>query len=294
MSAFLLALFLLCITVGESQPTHPTSLVPDDGPQYSFRAGVLELRGGRGWLRTERLFLNFRVAFEFKATTPNADPGVFVRTWVSPQRSGFWSVWGYRIRLPTSITSEPAAVFVGRQRGVTVVQKGQVVLQPPNEWQSVEITGEGSQVSITLNGTRVGVFEVEEFGGYVLFNNEKGVVQFRDVSISSTEREPEIPDGVITLEQLKGATGKTPKLVREVKPHYTMDAMREKVQGVVAMQIVVMPDGSTGSVRVARSLHPDLDLSAIAAVRAWTFEPATLNDQKVAVLADVEMSFRLR
>jgi periplasmic protein TonB len=82
--------------------------------------------------------------------------------------------------------------------------------------------------------------------------------------------------------------------VRDVKPNYTMDAMREKVQGVVVMQVVVLPDGSTGAVRVTRSLHPDLDSSAVAAVRAWKFDPGTLNNQRIPALVDVEMTFSLR
>ena len=149
-------------------------------------------------------------------------------------------------------------------------------------------------MSMMLNGTLVGVFELEDFGGYILFNNEKGRVQFRNIRTSSTEGEPEIPDGLMNLKQLKDAGGKAPKLVREVKPNYTMDAMREKVQGVVPMQTVVLPDGSTAAVRVTRSLRPELDFSAIAAVRAWKFEAATLNDRQVPVLVEVEMTFSLR
>ena len=208
--------------------------------------------------------------------------------------SGDWRVWGYRIRLPNSSASGVSAVVVGHGRQVTVFQEGQIVLLPKDEWQQIEITGAGARVSMMLNGTLVGVFELEDIGGYILFNNEKGRVQFRNIRTSSTEGEPEIPDGLMNLKQLKDAGGKAPKLVREVKPNYTMDAMREKVQGVVPMQIVVLPDGSTAAVRVTRSLHPDLDFSAIAAVRAWKFEAATLNDRQVPVLVEVEMTFSLR
>jgi len=183
---------------------------------------------------------------------------------------------------------------VGLRRQVTVFQEGQIVLLPQDEWQQVEIIGAGARVSMMLNGTLVGVFELEDFGGYILFNNEKGRVQFRNVRIFSTEGEPEMPDGLMTVKQLQDAGGKAVKLVRDVKPNYTMDAIREKVQGVVAMQVVVLPDGSTAAVRVKRSLHPDLDLSAIAAVRAWKFEAGTLNDRQVPVLVEVEMSFSLR
>jgi Gram-negative bacterial TonB protein C-terminal/Domain of Unknown Function (DUF1080) len=160
-----------------------------------------------------------------------------------------------------------SAVLVEHQRQATILQEGQIVLLSQDEWQHVEIAGEGSRATMMLNGTLVGVFELEDFGGYILFNNEKGRVQFRNVRISSTEREPEIPDDLMTVKQLQDASGTGPKLVREVKPNYTMDAIRDQVQGAVAMQAVVLPDGSTGAVRIKRSLHPDLDLSAIAAVR---------------------------
>jgi TonB family protein len=296
MPAILLAVVLLGALTGEfqSESARSLSLVPAGGPNYSLRDGILELRGGRGWVRTERLFLNFRVAFEYRPLTPDADPGVFVRSWVSAQQGGDWRLWGYRLRLPTAARGRQPSALVGYERKFMVVEPAEIFFQPAEEWQTVEITGEGARVTVTLNKTPAGAFDLQEFGGYILFNNEKGDVQFRNVTISSTEREPALPSGVIALKDLKSVKGKAPKLVQEVKPKYTSDAIRAKVQGVVIMQVVVMPDGSTASARVTRSLHPDLDLSAVAAVRAWKFEPATVNDERVPVLVEVEMSFALQ
>ena len=45
-------------------------------------------------------------------------------------------------------------------------------------------------------------------------------------------------------------------VLREVKPAYTADAMRAKVQGSVWLECIVMPDGSVGEVKVTRSLDP--------------------------------------
>lgn len=232
----------------------------NDRPNYSFRDGVLEIRGGGGWLRTPRPFLNFRVTFDFKATSPDADPGVFVRSWVSPQRGADWRARGYRVRLPIS-PAPPSALVVGHERKVSMIEEGRLVVSP-DEWQPVEITAEGARVRVTLNGVHAAVFEVEDFGGYIMFNNRDGRAQFRDIRITSTERGAEIPADLTTVEQHKKSGGKAPKLIREVRPNYTMDAMREKVQGAVSMQVVVLPDGSVGPVRVTRSLHRDLDLSA--------------------------------
>jgi len=87
-----------------------------------------------------------------------------------------------------------------------------------------------------------------------------------------------------------------PRLLREVKPQYTADAMRAKVQGTVLVVCVVRADGTITDVRVARSLDPTfgLDQQAVAAVRQWTFAPGTRMGEPVAVQITVELTFTLR
>ncbi|HSK10323.1 MAG TPA: TonB family protein, partial [Vicinamibacterales bacterium] len=53
-----------------------------------------------------------------------------------------------------------------------------------------------------------------------------------------------------------GAGIDLPQVLREVKPQYTAEAMRAKIQGVVLLEAVVMPDGTVGDVRVVKSLDP--------------------------------------
>ena len=88
----------------------------------------------------------------------------------------------------------------------------------------------------------------------------------------------------------------TPRVLREVKPQYTADAMRAKVQGTVWLECVVMPDGTVGDVRVTKSLDPifGLDQEAIKAARGWRFSPGTRQGQPVPVLVTIELSFTLR
>jgi protein TonB len=87
-----------------------------------------------------------------------------------------------------------------------------------------------------------------------------------------------------------------PRLVRDVKPQYTADAMRAKVQGTVLLECVVMPDGSVGKVQVIRSLDSTfgLDQEAIKAARQWRFTPGTRFGEPVAVLVTIELTFTLR
>ena len=87
-----------------------------------------------------------------------------------------------------------------------------------------------------------------------------------------------------------------PRLLREVKPNYTAEAMRAKIQGVVWLEAVVLENGSVGQVRVIRSLDPTfgLDLEAERTVKKWVFAPGTRLGQPVPVLIEIEMSFTLR
>lgn len=87
-----------------------------------------------------------------------------------------------------------------------------------------------------------------------------------------------------------------PKVLREVKPQYTAEAMRAKVQGVVWLECIVNPDGTVGSVEVIKSLDPTfgLDQEAIKAAKRWQFVPGTRFGQPVPVIVTIELTFTLR
>ncbi|MBM3779497.1 MAG: TonB family protein [Acidimicrobiia bacterium] len=88
----------------------------------------------------------------------------------------------------------------------------------------------------------------------------------------------------------------TPRLLRKVDPQYTADAMRAKVQGVVVLKCIVMPDGTVGDVMVTRSLDKNfgLDEEAIKAARQWRFAPGTRFGEPVPVVVNIELSFTVR
>jgi TonB family protein len=87
-----------------------------------------------------------------------------------------------------------------------------------------------------------------------------------------------------------------PRLIVETKPAYTADAMRARIQGVVSLEAIVLPDGSVGRVRIIRSLDNTfgLDNEAVMAVKRWRFAPGTLAGRAVPVLVNVELAFTLR
>jgi TonB family protein len=57
--------------------------------------------------------------------------------------------------------------------------------------------------------------------------------------------------------------------------------------------LVIGPDGHPQEIKVARRLGMGLDEKAIEAVRNWRFKPAEKDGHPVAVVMNVEVSFRL-
>jgi protein TonB len=93
-----------------------------------------------------------------------------------------------------------------------------------------------------------------------------------------------------------GAGITLPRLLRDVKPQYTADAMRAKIQGSVWLECIVGTDGAIGEVKVTRSLDPifGLDQEAIKAARQWRFTPGMRLGEAVPVIITIELTFTLR
>jgi TonB family protein len=253
--------------------------------------GVLELRGGRGWLRTERPLLDFEVTFEIRALTPDADPGVVVRSWRG------WQLWperGYRFTIPVGTPIEASKLLVARQQQMKLIQEGTLNLRPHGDWQTLRVTGHRGRVRLAVNDTVAADFAIENHGGYLMFDNRKGRVEIRAPLLRTSELNEPIPTDLVRVEALKKSGGTAPEVLQEVKPHYTPEAMRALVQGSVKLEAVVLADGHVGPVRVLRSRDKDLDISAVAALKAWRFRPGVLNGTHVPVVVEVEMSFGLK
>lgn len=90
-----------------------------------------------------------------------------------------------------------------------------------------------------------------------------------------------------------GATA--PTVIREVKPVYSGEAMRARIQGSVILEAVVQRDGTTRDIRVIRSLDPGgLDRQAVLAAEQWRFNPGRRDGQPVDVLVTIVLDFRIQ
>jgi periplasmic protein TonB len=100
-----------------------------------------------------------------------------------------------------------------------------------------------------------------------------------------------LPPGVYRA----GTDVSLPRPLTQVLPHYTSDAMRAQVQGVVRTECIVGVDGKVTDVRVVRSLDTvyGLDEAAVRAVKQWTFEPGKKDGVAVPVLVIIDSTFTM-
>ena len=87
-----------------------------------------------------------------------------------------------------------------------------------------------------------------------------------------------------------------PRLLREVTPQYTAEAMGARIEGTVWVDVVVLPTGEVGDVTVTKSLDQvyGLDQQAVAAARQWLFAPGRRNGEPVSTVVSLELFFNLR
>lgn len=80
-----------------------------------------------------------------------------------------------------------------------------------------------------------------------------------------------------------------PRVTRQVNPEYPERGIR--VQGVVAIGVVVTSKGLPDDVKVVKSLEKDVDRCALDAVKQWRFAPAKKDGKPVAVHITIEIEF---
>jgi TonB family protein len=86
---------------------------------------------------------------------------------------------------------------------------------------------------------------------------------------------------------------KPPRPISSPDPDYPERARKARERGTVVLWATITPEGKVKTVRVARSIGPDLDDKAIEAVCQWKFQPATRDGKPVAVQINIEVGFWL-
>lgn len=107
------------------------------------------------------------------------------------------------------------------------------------------------------------------------------------IEMTFTTRDPKVYDKADT--QVKA-----PVIVKEQKPAYTPEAMRNRIEGSVEVEGTVGFDGTVTALRVVKSLDPGLDAQAMEAMRESTFSPALLDGRAVRYRVTMLFTFTLR
>lgn len=84
-------------------------------------------------------------------------------------------------------------------------------------------------------------------------------------------------------------TGPVP--VRKVDPKYPPALASAKVEGEVVLYAIIRKDGTVDSIQLVRSVDPQLDENAIAALARWKFRPAQRHGQPVELEAVIHIPF---
>ena len=111
-------------------------------------------------------------------------------------------------------------------------------------------------------------------------------------AVASAPETDSLPPGV----SLPGDGVSMPRVVHQVNPEYTPEALRAKLEGTVLLQAVVRTHGVPSDISVLRSLDRrfGLDQQAVAALKQWRFAPGQREGRPVPVLVQVEMNFSLK
>lgn len=82
-----------------------------------------------------------------------------------------------------------------------------------------------------------------------------------------------------------------PEPLVKVDPKYPPDMIREHVQGEVVLYAIIRKNGTVDSIRVMRSVEPELDRDAASALAQWKFRPGTRAGVPVDIEAIVHIPF---
>jgi protein TonB len=93
------------------------------------------------------------------------------------------------------------------------------------------------------------------------------------------------PKAITRAEAMAAVVTKTP-------PEYPAMAKQLKMQGLVELVVSVSESGEVTKVEIVKG-NPVLTASAVEAVKRWKFKPFEENGKAIAVIAPIELEFKL-
>jgi TonB family protein len=266
------------------------------GARVAYPGGLIQLKGG--WIHTLRWFSDFALEVEYRVVEDRTVAGILIHA----QHVGAeGDRVAYRVNLTDAVDG---TVTLGRIDGGQLTSReisfdqaaAAAAARPIGTWRKLRVESSNGRVQVTTNGVLLSAFDqLTRRAGHIGIEVDRGTLEVGLVSVE--RRDPHLSgtgpfSKSVTRDTAPGIT--PPRLLREIKPDYSVESMRTRTQGLVKLEGIVLPDGSMGALTVLKSLDLDLDQAAVAAVRQWLFAPGLRNGEAVPVLVQVEMSFTLK
>ncbi len=148
-----------------------------NGGKFAANEGVIQLRGGSGWLRSDREFTDFVLRLEVRWLKPRQDSGIFLR---ASKEGKNWPAQAYEVQCENS---ERVAMLFGAKYKLNK-EKAAKVLKGVNEWNTYEIRCVGTRCEVKLNDELVCTSDdLRRPGGYLGIQGENGQLDFRNIQI---------------------------------------------------------------------------------------------------------------
>ena len=251
----------------------------------------------RGWVRTRRWFSDFVLDVEFRLMEERTAAGILVHAQPVGQDDDRLA---YRVNLANDMS---APAMLGRIDGGDLTFRevsfnqsaAAAAVRPAGEWQTVRVEVTNGAARVTANGVPISMSdEFVRRTGHIGLEVTRGSIEVRRATVERRDTYLDCSGPRPAGESALSPQITSPRVRTEVKPDYSVEAMKNRKEGMVTMDAVVLPDGSVGPVRVIKSLDLDLDQAAVATIRRWQFHPGLKDGEAVPVEIVVEMSFSLR
>ena len=162
---------------------------------WSVSNGIIVCIGeGSGWIRPKKEYEDFVLRLEYKISQ-QGNSGIFIRT----SEKGRPAFEGMEIQILDDCGKEPTKKSTGAIYAAVAPDKN--MSRPAGEWNQMEITCEGRQVRIWMNGERIADVNLDEHPeelknekpstplknrlpkGYIGLQNHRSRVSFRNIRI---------------------------------------------------------------------------------------------------------------
>lgn len=156
-----------------------------------------------------------------------------------------------------------------------------------------------------------------DFGTRTVIRNGMGKFLDREVTMSLTIMEGSVvvatgkvltlttyspqPDEFVPTAEMKPSVATTiiaggviaGQILKKAIPVYPESAKGNRVSGTVVLHAIIGRDGHVYALRPVSSPDPDLSLSAIDAVRKWTYKPYLLNGEPTEIDTTITVNYNL-